>query len=89
MYPLNSLHCRHALLSKFVAAAEEEDVEMREEGCKGKFTCFCQSRLVYEQYSTYLLNSSSSISTYYTVYTHVKLSITYNLCLETCFDMYQ
>jgi len=37
MYPLNSLHCRHALLSKFVAAAEEEDVEMREEGCKGKF----------------------------------------------------
>jgi len=38
MYPLNSLHCRHVLLSKFVAAAEEEDVEMREEGCKGKFT---------------------------------------------------
>jgi len=38
MYPLNSLQCRHALLSKFVAAAEEEDVEMREEGCKGKFT---------------------------------------------------
>lgn len=29
MYQLNSPHCRHALLSKFVAAAEEEDVEMR------------------------------------------------------------
>lgn len=73
MYPLNSLHCRHVLLSKFVAAAEEEDVEMREEG---SLVSVKVERLVYEQYSTYLLNSSSSISsTYYTVYTHVNLSL--------------